>query len=433
MTNLTNKFVATTVGTDADRDVIVEHVLDMGPSGIQYFVDEAIALNDNQPIYVVSSDEDMADNVAAALNQTYKKEMELIMEAKKLVNNTIEATQSITAKIEEETTMTNEDKILGSDRAQAFLKKHSAALAGAKKATVKEEEVKTTNTKEEKEMTQTTKGARRRLSTTKVTKEENVKAVSKSTKTTKTNEEVKEMNNTTKGTKARRRLSTTVTSTTGVQTKRTTGGTKRRLARSASVTNTFVKFEGPWYLNAELYPVLNRFESILENMNDAELGIEQIVLVDPADMKRYENRTDLEVIIQVKSNGTVLDFPIKEASAQSNADFTSSSIGWVETKNGMRPAFGFYRPNAMNIEVTCSCGNKFKANTGNVYCAKCRTRHDDVEVSASHALDFKFDGEWTFQTIPNVTVPRDVLALVLAIAQYDAGYNMHGVVAEDAE
>ena len=431
MTNLTNKFVSTTVGTDADRDVIVEHVLDMGPSGIQYFVDEAIGLNDNQPIYVVSSDEDMADNVAAALNQTYKKEMELIMEAKKLINNTIEATKTVTAKIEEETTMTNEDKILGSNRAQAFLKQHGAAMANAKKAPAKKEETKsTTNTKEEKEMTQTTKGARRRLSTTKVTKEVSAKAVS--TKSTKTNEEVKEMNNTTKGNKARRRLSTTVTSTTGVQTKRTTG-TKRRLARSASVTNTFVKFEGPWYLNAELYPVLNRFEAILENMSDAELGIEQIVLVDPADMKRYENRTDLEVIIQVKSNGTVLDFPIKEASAQSNADFTSSSIGWVETKNGLRPAFGFYRPNAMNIEVTCSCGNKFKSNTGNVYCAKCRTRHDDVEVSASHALDFKFDGEWTFQTIPNVTVPRDVLALVLAVAQYDAGYNMHGVVAEDAE
>jgi len=426
------KFVGSLVEVNKDTDVIAEDVRSMGTEGIMYFVNEALDRADNQPIYVVGDDEVMNDNIATVLNQKYNEEMKLMEDAKQLVNNTIEATQPITAKIEEETTMTNEDKILGSNRAQAFLKKHSASLAGAKKATVKEEEVKsTTNTKEEKEMTQTNKGARRRLSTTKVTKEVSTKAVS--TKSTKTNEEVKEMNNTTKGNKARRRLSTTVTSTTGVQTKRTAGGTKRRLARSASVTNTFVKFEGPWYLNAELYPVLNRFESILENMSDAELGIEQIVLVDPADMKRYENRTDLEVIIQVKSNGTVLDFPIKEASAQSNADFTSSSIGWVETKNGMRPAFGFYRPNAMNIEVTCSCGNKFKGNTGNVYCAKCRTRHNDVEVSASHDLDFKFDGEWTFQTIPNVTVPRDVLALVLAVAQYDAGYNMHGVVAEDAE
>lgn len=422
------KFVGSLVEMNKDTDVISEDVVSMGQEGIMYFVNEALDRADNETIYVVGDDEVMNENIATVLNQKYNEEMTLIMEAKQIVNNTIEATQSITAKIEEETTMTNEDKILGSSRAQAFLKQHGAAMVNAKKAPAKKEET-TTNTKEEKEMTQTTKGARRRLSTTKVTTEVTAKAVSN--KTTKTNEEVKEMNNTTKG-NTRRRLSTTVTSTAGVQTKRT-GAAKRRLARSASVTNTFVKFEGPWYLNAELYPVLNRFESILENMSDSELGIEQIVLVDPADMKRYENRTDLEVIIQVKSNGTVLDFPIKEASKNSNADFASSSIGWVETKNGLRPAFGFWRPNAMNVEVTCSCGNKFKGNTGNVYCAKCRTRHDDIEVSASHALDFKFDGEWTFQTIPNVTVPRDVLALVLAVAQYDAGYDMHGVVAEDAE
>lgn len=233
------------------------------------------------------------------------------------------------------------------------------------------------------------------------------------------------------GTSSRRRLSSSADTAPNTTAKMGAG----RLKRTESIRQQFVKHEGPWYLNAELYPVLNRFESILDTMSDAELGIENIVLVDPADLKRYDRKVDVHVVIQVMSNGVVLEFPIKESkSSTSKSDLSSTSIGWVQAKNGMRPAFGFYRSNFPVVTATCTCGNKMEeVSASNLYCYQCKTRHDDAEVAVSHkALGLAIE-EFTFQTIPNLEVPKDLLALVMAVAQYDAELPMHGIIADDAE
>lgn len=224
----------------------------------------------------------------------------------------------------------------------------------------------------------------------------------------------------------------------GSAAKKASVGSRKKLGRNENLRGkAFVKHEGPWYLNKSLYTVLDRFESIVDNMAageyvDVELGIEAIHMVDPEEITRYQNREDILVVVQIKSNGTVLEFPIKEStSSNSISDLTSTSIGWVEYKEKRYPSFGFWRPNAMEVKMKCSCGNEFTANTGNVYCYKCKTRHEDVLVEMESNLDFAGDIDgWVFQTIPNVVVPRDVLALVMALAQYDADLDMYGVIEE---
>jgi hypothetical protein len=401
------KFVATTEDVKAGVDVLVEdfqmtvnNFTAEGKNGLEEAVDMYVmeAINGGEKsIAVVSDDINVANAIAAVLNQAYTKEMELMKTTK-----TAEITVSVESTPEEKKAAT----IAKSSAAQKFLAKHANKVE---------------NTKEEVEMKQEEKkvAGRRRLNTGAATQEEK-KAEVKETKTT-TNEKVEtEMN------KPNRKSTSRVLK----NTKPAAAEGRRRLGRSESIKNEFKKFEGPWYLNAELYPVLNRLEGILETLSDAELGIEQIVLVDPSEVSRTRNNPDITVVIQIKANGNILEFPIKNASANSSSDLASTSIGWVDTKNGLRPAFGFWRPNEINVKATCTCGKEFKGNTGNLYCTSCKKKHADAEVSVSHALDMEFDGNWVFQTVPNLVVPRETLALIMAIAQYDAGLDMWGVVAE---
>ena len=388
------KFVASTVDVKAGIDILVEDfgmsVKNMGyEDAVDMYVMEAIN-GTEKSIAVVSDDMNIAQTITAALNQAYTKEMELMKTV-----NVEEKTLVMEATAEEKKAAS----IAKSSAAQKFLAKHT-------KVEDKKEEV---EMKEEVKVT----GARRRL---------NTGVQQQETTETKTNEKVE-----TEMTKSNRKSTSRVLK----ETKKPAAEGRRRLGRSESIKNEFKKFEGPWYLNASMYEGLKRFETIIEDMADAELGIEQIVLVDPSEVSRTRNNPDITVVIQIKSNGNILEFPIKENnSANSSSDLNSTSIGWIDTKNGMRPAFGFWRPNEINVKATCSCGKEFKGNTGNLYCTSCKKKHADAEVSVSHALDMEFDGNWVFQTIPNVVVPRETLALVMAIAQYDAGLDMWGVVAE---
>lgn len=429
------KFVASLTDVAAGVDVLVEdftaNVKAMGmEEALDMYMDEATGeFKDEQEIFVVGPLE-VANQVAEVLNARYEKEMELMMDAKKMVKEVIETTTTKGAVVE----MNNELKIATSEAAQKFLSKHGSKMANAAQApkhtcttegcgnpTSQAGEVCNvcfSNKPNETEGNVKTMG-RRRL----------VTGATQNTNTEKEVVEVKEEK------KARRRISTgnTVVES-GEKKSAAAGGTRRRLGRQASaVRSEFVKFEGPWYLNTTLYPALERFESIIENMADAELNISDIRLVEPQDIRRYD-KEDILVVVQMLSNGTVLHFPIKEAASNSSSDLSASSIGWVEMSKGVRPAFGHWRPNALAIDVTCSCGNKFSANTGNVYCPKCKTRHADAEVSANHNLEFGFKEGWVFEVNPHLVVPRETLALAMAIAQYDAGLNMHGVITEeDAE
>jgi hypothetical protein len=168
-------------------------------------------------------------------------------------------------------------------------------------------------------------------------------------------------------------------------------------------------------------------------MTDEELAISQIHLVRPESMHRY-NKPKYNVVIQIKSNGAVFNFPITDNNRDnSKSDLSCDSIGWVPTKNGIRPAFGHKRPNEMTIDVKCSCGNEFRTNTGYVKCQKCGKKHVEADVSVKHAnIEFNIPEEWVFEENPHLNVPADIMVLAMAIAQYDdeRRLDMWGVVEE---
>ena len=372
-------------------------------------------LNVKGAIHVIDDNKELATNMATVLNTQFEKEMVIMKEAniaKEEVNVAIEGTTKTAVQTKGETTMTTTTK---KNAAAKFLAKHGSTIKNSQKAATQTKE----ETKEETTMkTKTTMGTRRQLKSNTNTEKEVVEV--KETKVA-VKEEVQG---------SRRRLSSNASTQVSTAAPR---NTSRRLTRSAGLRqSTFVKHEGPWYLNASLYPVLSRFESILADMADSELGITEIALVEPTDIQRYERKTDVLVVIQIKANGTVLEFPIKEnTSSNSKSDLSTTSIGWVQTRNGMRPAFGFYRSNFPVVSAKCTCGNEMEnVSASNLYCSKCKTRHDDATISLKHTTLGMEVEEYTFQTIPNMYVSSDILALVMAIAQYDLGFDMHGVVAE---
>jgi len=447
MTN--TKFVAGTVVTNGDVDILVADIRD-GMLKYEVIMDEAFEHQDT--VVVVDDNLDLAQATADTLNEEYTNEAKLrgVEEM-----TTQEQAKELVSKVFEVAATTEEEHdpaaaIAATPAAQEFLNKFSAKMANAKVAPSKKQEAgpaeteyreaqsktlrqryeeaitkeEATKTKEEVKMNTTTTNTevktttRRRLGS----------AAGQTQNNTNKQEEMKEMNNTqTKG--ASRRLSAGATA--GNTNTTSTGGGRRRLQRSESATRSnFVQHEGPWYLNASLYPVLERFESILETMSDDELGIQDIRLVEATEFPRYAKQADVLFVVQLLTNGVVLNFPITQASASSKADLSSKAIGWINTRNGVRPAFGHWRGNSLKVEAKCACGKEFEAETTNMYCRHCRKRHEDVVITGNHNLEFGFVDGAIFETNPHMSVPRDVLALVMAIAQYDEGYDMHGVVAE---
>lgn len=448
MTNSTNtttnatliRFVAATEVVNADIDVLLQDVRE-GKLSLPDVMDEA--LDHREIIYVVDASIETAKEAAAAMNELYAAEAKKVSDA--------QAQQKKTAIQKEEKKVANpkevvdaafeqkeaekKESVLKTEQAKAFMMKHGAAIQNAKKAPEKETkttkgETTMTNTNTQVRMGQVTEEKAAVKEEKVVTPEQKSTPARRALSTTDEAPVAKE-----EAAPARRRLSTEATDTTATGNNapaaRATMG-NGRLVRTESIRQQFVKHEGPWYLNADLYPALNRFESILETMSDAELGIQNIVLVDPNQLSRYDRKLDVTVVIQVMSNGAVLEFPIKaNKSQQSKSDLSSTSIGWVPTKNGMRPAFGFYRSNFPNVTATCSCGKKMEnVSASNLYCRECKTRHNDAQVSINHAVLGLEVEEFTFQTIPNMEVPNDLLALVMAVAQYDAELPMHGVIEE---
>lgn len=443
-TQTTVRFTAAKKIVNPDTDVLLSDIRS-GKFPAAELLEEALTHQDE--IRIVGQDLVQAQEAADAFNELLDTELATQAQAaeqlkakqqkeeKKMTEAKTTVDKAFDKKKEEEAS------IVKTKRAQEFLKKHAGTMQDAKTAPKADNNQKEENKMTTKTNTQVTMGSKAMKQ-----EEENTMTTNHTTEATK--ETAKEE---TKTAAPRRRLGG---STPSADTATTDSAPRRRLSSSAdtapnttakmgagrlkrteSIRQQFVKHEGPWYLNAELYPVLNRFESILDTMSDAELGIENIVLVDPADLKRYDRKVDVHVVIQVMSNGVVLEFPIKESkSSTSKSDLSSTSIGWVQAKNGMRPAFGFYRSNFPVVTATCTCGNKMEeVSASNLYCYQCKTRHDDAEVAVSHkALGLAIE-EFTFQTIPNLEVPKDLLALVMAVAQYDAELPMHGIIADDAE
>jgi hypothetical protein len=418
MTKTTLKFIATTTEMNRDTDIIAEDI--RTTEDIQTFLDEVLDRNDSNPVYVVGEEMTLAQNIAAVFNAEFEKEMELMKEAnvaKELVN---EAIQSKKAKEVVDTKAQDEKNAA----ARAFLDANGPAVQASTKSTKKEE----------KEMESTKVTGRRRIAGAKKVEVEVQTKTNEKVETEMKKAQVKEEVKVT----GRRRISGKKETT--VETKNTAG--RRQIKRGASMRgNGFKKHEGNWWSNVELYTELEHVQSIVDSYDETtgyfscpELSIEALAFVEPTEISRYRNRNDIDVVIQLKSNGAILEFPIKEASSNSKSPLTSTSIGWVEYAGKVRPAFGFWRPNAMEVELTCGCGSKFKANTGNVYCPSCKTRHDDITVELDSKLDFAGDVQgWVFQEVPNLVVAKGILAIVMAMAHYEAGYDMEGLIEEDAE
>jgi hypothetical protein len=377
-------------------------------------------------VHVIDDSIELATQMATALDAQYEKEMKLMKDATKAIDEVNTVVENTNTKGEKTMKVTKVTK--GKSNARKFLDATGADMANAKQAP-KQEETKSETTKEEKEMKKTTMGGRRRkLGNGAGQGQVEETVVENQTK----EEEVVEVKQEKKETPRRRKSS----GNQSVDAKQARAP-KKKLGRQESMHGqSRQKHEGNWYTNKGRFDVLNRFEDIIENLAegnyvDQELGIETIVFVEPSELYRYQNREDINVVIQIKANGNVLEFPIKDASVQSNSDLSCSTIGWVPTqRGGLRPAFGHYRPNALQVKAKCACGNEFSANTGNMYCGKCKTRHDDVEISGDHNLDFDFETNWVFETNPSLVVPQETLALVMALAQYDADLDMEGLLSE---
>jgi hypothetical protein len=372
-------------------------------------------------VHVIDDNKDLAKTMAVALDQAYQKEMELMKQA----NIVKEEVQELVEKsIAQGKPAVDEDK---NAAARAFLEENGPAVMNSKKAPAKKEE--------EKEMEETKKLGRKKLAGGRKQEETNVEnntneKVEKDMRKGQVNEDVKVT--------GRKRL-------TGGRKGSSVGSSapKKKLSRakrSSSLRNSgFEKHEGQWWTNVSLYPELEYVQVLVDNQNEEgvfscpEIGIESFVFVEPTEISRYKNREDIDVVIQIKANGNVLEFPIKEASSNSKSPLTSTSIGWVEYNGKVSPRFGFWRPNALEVEMECGCGKKFKSNTGNLYCPSCKTRHDDAQVEVEHeSLDFAGEiAGWVFQEVPNLVVPKSFLAIVMAMAHWDAGYDVEGLVEEE--
>lgn len=193
-----------------------------------------------------------------------------------------------------------------------------------------------------------------------------------------------------------------------------------------------------WYLQKKYYPVVGRLNAILDNMRQGkavcpELGVEKLVTVRATDMPRYATRPNVHeylFIIQILSNGIVLDFPIKKSDAYAKADLYSESITFSREGGQLHPAFMFTHANGIQINAQCThCGEQFRANTTHIKCPKCHHNYGPAKVEMSHPeLEISMGNKYSRTTPSNVYVDKEVLALVMALAQLKAGLDMGGLL-----
>lgn len=459
-------FVPSLTEVNKDTDVIAADVVSMGTQGILYFVNEAIDNGTKGEIFVVDGSMQLAENVATVMNTQYTEEMKLMKDAN-IAKEDIEKVVATPSKRIKKTAKTSEEasSLRSNAETKKFLKEQAAKLANAKQSPLKNKsEGETTMTTETNATTTeaTTKQAtiiRRKKATTtastttasKTTKGETpMKTIAKETAQKEVT--VKEKAASIKEKHAEKKVATGRRSSSTAPSKELS--TKKapveagKMGREKPQGETkFVKFEGPWYLNASRYEVLGRLEQIIEDRGDVVLGIEAITFSDHTEVAKYKNKRDLVAVEQFLTNGIVMDFPIK---VNAGGDKVSSpSIGWVEYNGKRYPRFGFYRPNTLTVDFTCSCGTKNTgAGTANMYCSGCKKVWADINVTVDNEYGFEFDmtgsldmngnkkdgTPWLFQEIPNMKISEEVLVLALALAHFDQGLDMWDLVDfEDAE
>lgn len=390
---------------------VIVPIEDVNMSSITDLVLEAV--DAEYHIYIAGDDESLVTKAVKLLNKQVREELEKLKvlennqeEEKEMVNKQVEV--EVEVKAEEKVEVTTPRKRLGGGGAAALLKDKVAKL--------KDKE-------EEKEM---------------------VAEVEVEVETEEKKERKRLGNGGAGNTTGRKSTGSSALEKTAKKKEKGDGVGRGRLKTKESLTGGgFVKFEGPWYLNTSLYPALSGLERMIQNyqndlMIDEDLGIQDLAIVETEDVFKYKDREDIEFIIQVKSNGIILDFPIKESVSEfSKSDLSCSSIGWVSKKGGgLRPVYGQWVPNKLEVKWTCSCSRDVvrENHTGNLYCPNCKTRHADAMaavVPVSDAVNL-VDKEVTYKFVTNgnMWVNPQILAVVLAFAQYEMGYSMYGVVAE---
>lgn len=436
------KFVATTtqvqdvvIWMDDVEDAIKEQGIE---ETIQALLDRVLIgeWKNYGSIHVVDDNKEIAQAFADALNARYEKEMELMNEAN-------------VARKEVEAAAPKKDKTALRSNAEAkkFLKDQAAKLANAKQSKSKnksEGEETMTTTNEATKIRRTKKAAPKTEEETTVNTTAKKETAKKETAVKEKSAAIKEKNVEKKEKAAGRRSSSVKEVATQTQEKAEAGKMGRDKPQGQT---SFVKFEGPWYLNASRYEVLNRLPQIIEDRGDDALGIEAITFSAHTEIKKYQNKRDVVVVEQFKSNGAILDFPIKVNAAGDKV--SSPSIGWVEYNGKRYPRFGFYRPNTLSVDFTCGCGTKNNtAGNENMYCSGCKKVWADLDVTVGeYGFDFDLTGSldmhgnkkdgtpWMFQEIPNMKIEEEMLVLALALAHFDQGLDMWDLIdfEEDAE
>lgn len=192
------------------------------------------------------------------------------------------------------------------------------------------------------------------------------------------------------------------------------------------------RHQGPWYLNAERYPVIGRLAEIMETGKDKGLGITEISIMDRMEHERFKADKYKYVlcIVALSFNGIILEFPFSlNESDTSKSPIKTSSAKFINTRDGGYWAYGKSRPNKMILSVKCGCGEYGRAEgiAGNkAYCTNCKKMHQIPEVKFNLPQGVSASN-WVFET-SSIRIEQDTIALAFAIANWALGYDMQGLV-----
>lgn len=481
---MTNKFVGSmvTVNPEVDMDIdLVKSMLQSEKGRVELY--QSAASTEGE-VFIVDGDVTRAEALAGMLNEAYQEFMALeaeatsddSSEARNKVNTAFEGESRVpvsesaedaalanlekknivkktkTTNKKETVTMTNNTNVnkevakTQSTAAKAFLAGQEGKMQNAKQSAKKGTQ------KEDKKVNTTKPSVGTKKEATKPSVNKNTVAQPNVNTNTKGENTMKTTNNETKGNR-------TTAGTTGAAGRKSAGTTVKlntnKIVSNASnridfqeSANQFNRFQGPWYLNASLHPMVAQLEELVAMRKLDVAGIKDIRFVDPNSVLRYENhgvKSIVEVTVAGKKGDNTWSIRIQDETREGKtADLKSSNIGW-ETEDGeLRPVYQYFKKNEENhVTFFGEKGSRITAGLEEAVVFEGLVRYTNVDEEGTvHGFTFDpatqeitalDDKAYTIQAyVPVVKkeVTPEVLVLALAFAQYAHGLDMHGVVEE---
>ena len=187
------------------------------------------------------------------------------------------------------------------------------------------------------------------------------------------------------------------------------------------------KFEGPWYLNKSLYPVLERLGRLVKTFKDEQLGITDIYTVNPGDLGRKKDF----VAVQIKfGEGVTINLFLDLIVRDGKKMLRPKNVVWKRNKAGkLYPVFVTWRTNKPQVKVTCVCGKQEELYVGQgAKCGKCgNILSVDLELKFNQNVKYASMPPYVAQSLGQYAqVSKDVLVMALAFAHYAEGLPMYG-------